>query len=217
MIIQFYKKNDDNSAGFIKELEVKGKVEDKDLMTLVDLNICSVAGEILGSPVQRSGLKSIRSCGDYWSSFRVRDGAPKDVRTLGGFRETSLFGKESVAGDEMIVWNADPVAITNYGVGGVDTDLVIGVDVFDTGYIINSSHVMTNMLGGKNPAFFDKITSKNFKWTSRSFARIFKDEKALLKYLKEHKYVFQRVHADLGCTFDWEEKSSRWKDRKSVV
>ena len=205
MIINFYKRGEANEPVFIKSLEVAGRVDDRDFARTVQINICEVAKEILGQPVTTAGLKSLRSCGDYWSSFKVRDGVPKSVLHIGGFREEIISAGAEEPGDVTIVWSSKPVTVDD-----VETDLVIGVDVFDTGYIVSSSADVRNILGGKRPAYFNKITSKYFKQGARSDAKVFKDEKALLKYMKEKREIFARMHAAEGYVFGYEKMSSLW-------
>lgn len=207
MIIKLYKRGEGDIPEFIKEFELKGSPDDKGSMSLIGANIQQVASEILGEHVESTGFTQFRSCGDFWSNFMVRDGVAKDLKNSSGWSESIISGgADNLQGDLSIEWIGKTVT-TKSGV----TDLQIGVNAYDTGYIINSSAKLTNILGGSIPAFFSKITSKNFKQGSRRDAKLFKDEKALLKYLKDKEDIFSFIHSKTDAIFGFEKKSSLWE------
>lgn len=210
MIIEFCKRGENDAPDFIKSIEVKGKTDDeKGFMRLMDLNIYETAKELLpGRRIDSTGLKSFASCGDFWSNFMRREGVAKNLRSMNGLYEMTIAHKADILGETEIVWPGNWIVAD-----GEETDLEIGVMVYDPGYIITSSAVCTNIIGAKEPAYFQKITSKNFKQTSSRYAaKLFKDEKALLKYLKEKKHIFSFVHETgrQNPVFDFVPASSLW-------
>lgn len=212
MIIRVFKKTE-NGPEFVKEIEVKGRTDDKHFMQLIDLNLRQVAKTLLEvDNIYSSGFKSIGTCGDFWSSFRTREGVAEATRNFG----TSLMGKTLISatpdnpGEVSVDWKGKPVEIKTEEGRVESTELHLGVDVFNPGYVIRSSASVTNILGCSRPAYFDKITSKNFKQTGKAYARLFKDEKALLKYLKEKKDIFSYIHSSTGHEFTYETASDLW-------
>jgi hypothetical protein len=204
MKMRIYRKTE---AGphLVDEISAKGVTSDGKILDNVISAfsewLCQETGE--GCYHFDCGIRSIRSCGDYWSNFRLVDGVAFDRYHQHG-REAHIVSKEGEPGEVTFTWEGDPIPFK-----GEDT--VFGVDVYDPGYVLATSATVTNFLGSQKPAYFSKITSKNFKQSSRAYAKVFKDEKALLKYLQEKEEIFGYMASHYGYSFTPEIKSCLWE------
>lgn len=209
MIAKFYKRKGED-AELIKEFELKPRIEGKDFFRTLAVNVQEVARELLGTDegvITDTGFYTIRSCGDFWSNFKGREGIiPNEVSR--GLCSTTITGKKEYYGDLYTEWKTKPVCVD-----GVPTDIEVGVECYDTGYLITSSAKATNIVGGKEPVFFEKITPKFFKQGPRSKARLFKTEKDLLRFLKVEKNLktFMLMHEHKGTCFNFEKASPFWE------
>ena len=211
MIMMIYKKGDSNQPEYLGETALRGTIEgSKNFMSEVDKALKSFLEEALSEPVSDTGLRSMRSCGDYWSSFREREGAPEETRNINGLSEGVLSARESECfGASSLDWEkTKKVVMTN---GDFGDELTVGIDVYDSGYIISNSATGTNMFGGSYRLYFKNLTKTKFVQNSRSCAMIFKDERALLKYLKEHKNSFAYMVSQYGYEFGFEKASCLWQ------
>ena len=210
MVIRFFKRLPDNTPEFIKDVEVKGcRVNGKDFYRTVEVNFQQVVRELVGEDgiMNDSGFAEIHSCEDFWSTFRKREGVRPDSITR-GMCSTTISGRQEEIGETYLDWPCRTAVID-----GIETAIEVGCDVFDTGYLISSSAKATNLVGGKETVWFEKITPKWFKQGGRRSARLFKTEKDLLKFLKDPKnqLTFSMMHANKGTEFGFEPASSLWK------
>lgn len=216
MRIIFYRNKSGNSDDIgerIGDMTVKGTIDSnrKGFLSLIDVNAAEFAKEYLGAErILQTGIRSIRSCGDFWSNFYVQKGVNKDIIS-NHMRETIISAGPNDGGVEEshFEWTATPV-VTENG----QSDLILGVEVFDTGFIVGSSANVTNIIGGRSKAYFNKITSKNFKQSDRSGAKVFKDEKALLKYMNDKKDIFLYIASHSGYEFHYEPVSRMYVEER---
>ena len=215
MKMRFYKKGNEGEAIYLGDIVIKGTIDQnrKGLLTTIDLNLREFLSQKLGESVQNTGVKILRSCGDFWSSYQIRKGVAEHSIHNNGFYSTESFtiGKSKVAEADEIVWPESPVVLRESG----ETDVYVGVDIFDEGFVLKSTATLTNICGGHEDAYFTKITSKNFKQGKRSSAKVFKDEKALRKYLREKEDIFSYICSRNGHMFSWEPASEMYVEERS--
>lgn len=89
---------------------------------------------------------------------------------------------------------------------GEKRELSIKLEViaYPEGYIISTGKSCHNIFGGSQPAYFSKITSRNFKCASKNGAKLFATPSAALKYVLEQRDVFEYMVSNHGYYFNVE-------------
>lgn len=76
--------------------------------------------------------------------------------------------------------------------GGVETlDLRVGFIIFEEGWVIANGKIGSNIFGSRHNCYIASIGSRNIRTCAKSGAKIFKDTKAILSYLKKHTDTFK--------------------------
>lgn len=91
------------------------------------------------------------------------------------------------------------------------SSLRIGIFAYPEGYIISTGKVSHGIFGNESKMYFEKITSRNFKCKGKEFCKKFSTLKSMLKYIKDHKDVFEYMVKKYGYVFDWEYASSEFE------
>lgn len=184
MKMRIFIRGEDDTPIFVKEVKIKGKAGDNNMMTNINRALDDHLLE--RSPkVLENGFNKIACCDDYWSTMEHKDFYSREmIREWYG--ERSITAEDEAGGDHY------------------------GVEVYNDGYVLIYGYG-----DSKKMNFFNKITKTKFKGSSRSDAKTFSSENALIKYLNEHRYTFNYMVTHYGYQFDYEKCSHFWKTKSS--
>lgn len=103
----------------------------------------------------------------------------------------------------------------NVKIDGKNTKLRIGIVASLEGYVINSGKVSYNIFGVRNKSYFSKITSRNFKCSSKAESKHFATPAAIIKYLSnDHIDTFKYMVKNYGYSFSVEYASEAFENTK---
>lgn len=74
----------------------------------------------------------------------------------------------------------------NVVINGIKTDLRLGIEMYESGWILCLGKLTRNALGGEYMTYLKSMGSKNVHGTSESNAKVFKDLKAVKNFVVNH-------------------------------
>lgn len=149
------------------------------------------------------------------------DGMFSSARPVSKYAGITLTGKSSSIINncpDTKILEPDFVKVINKKTGDVrELDLKIEVIVYQEGYVISSGKNCTNIFGGSHPAYFSKITSRNFKCCSLGGAKLFATPDAAIKYVEKNRDVFEYMVSHYGYYFEFDHANLYFKEDQMAL
>ncbi len=142
-------------------------------------------------------IKSLRILGTMASSYMCDKTLQATVQ-----HDCTVMGETAKETNEeyipLKVWNEETKTYVD------DDTYVIGVDVYEPGYVISLGKESTNMFGQRNSMYLDSINSRNIHGTTRSYAKRFKDLKSLKTHLEKYEKAYKYLVSNAGYSISYE-------------
>ncbi len=146
------------------------------------------------------------------SEYYKYDGYIDTISSKGGVAKL-VTGKNSFVYGDSGKEASKPGYICYYDEDGnkQNSTLRLGIFAYPEGYILSTGKIAYNIFGGGGLSYLEKITSKNFKSSTKTNCRKFKDFKSMLKYVQDNLAVFAYMSKRYGYKFEWSYASPEYE------
>ena len=149
-----------------------------------------------GNDVDTYQINRLYGCNGYYSSYHKEKGS--DDGFIGN--NTSVISSKINNDDTYIFENSVKIVKDNKI---SDSNIFIGVDLFDVGYVFSTGKTVTNLLGMTYDGYLSKFTSKNVRSSSKEYAKILMPTQ-MLAFIKKYKYHFEYLVSHNGWYWEIE-------------
>ena len=201
MYIRLVQKDDTNENGYIVLAIEKIKCKDtsdffRRSKEIIDNILLKNNIELFEYPVCTYNIKEIFGNNGYESSYFIPKGGNDSYTGI------STFTLSANKVTEDIIHFQNCVVLNNNG-KMINTDVFLGVDLYDEGYILSIGKKVSNVFGVTSDGYLSKITSANVRYGNRSGAKIF-TPKQMLDFINKHQYVFELMVKKKGWEWNFE-------------
>ena len=195
--------NGENNKEFM--YEYKGTA-DFDLVRTV---LKEHAQEVLGGEYNSCDRITIFYNNGYQSTYRNNRGCNRNHKTQNkNSCLTSRFISERIAKEDYREMSTVTIKFAN----GELKEVPYGIDMYETGFVINAGKTSTNLFGVSKEMYLEKFTSRHIKCITKEKAKHFKTVNEMINYINKNERVFKYAVSNYGYSWSCEYSSEMFKN-----
>lgn len=195
--------NGENNKEFM--YEYKGDAD----FNLIRTVLREHAQEVLGGEYNSCDNVTIYNNNGYKSTYRNDRGCSSDHES---YDENTNLIFHTMSGKTAKEDYKKMSTVTIKLVNGELKEIPYGIDMYETGFVINAGKTSTNLFGVSKEMYLEKFTSRHIKFSTKEKAKHFKTINEMINYINKNTSVFKYAVSNYGYSWSCEYSSDMFKD-----